>query len=160
MRSVPESDLNPNLADAQPVRCMYLPLDDFGLLVPSAGVAEIVGLSPLRQSDDLHDWSLGYMSWRGVDIPLVKMERALDRPLPPPGVRSRVAVMHALGDLLSPAFYGIIIQRLPTVVLANERTLVGTLDVDNSDWIDGAVELEVGRGLVPGFEYLEQQLAA
>ena len=153
---MPESDLS----DAPPVRCMYLPLDDYGLLVPSTGVAEIVGLSPSRQTETMPAWATGYMSWRGIDIPLVAMDKALEKALPPPGVRSRVAVMHAIGETLSPAYYGIVIQRLPTVVLANERTMAGTPEADEASWIDGVVELEVGRGLVPGFEYLEQQLAA
>ncbi|MEM7406740.1 MAG: chemotaxis protein CheW [Pseudomonadota bacterium] len=144
--------------DTQPVRCMFLPLSDRGLLVPSTGVAEIVGMSPPRPIDAAPPWLLGYMSWRGVDIPLLSVESALGDEAPPVGVRNRVAVMYALRDDLQPGFYGVVIQRLPTVVLASERNLE-TGDADASQWIDGAVDLEVGRGLVPGFAYLEGQLA-
>jgi len=155
---VPESELANS--DAPPVRCMYLPLGDYGLLVPSAGVAEIVELSPIRKTDNMPDWITGYMSWRGVDIPLVAMERALQKPLPPADVRGRIAVMHAVGNALRSGFYGIVIQRLPTVVLANERMPTSSPDAGEVDWIDGVMELEVGRGLVPAFDYLEQRLAA
>lgn len=145
-------------ADAQPVRCMFLPLSDRGLLVPSTGVAEIVGLSPPRPIDASPGWLLGFMSWRGVDVPLLSLEAALGDEAPPVGVRNRVAIMHTLRADLQPGFYGVVIQRLPTVVLASERNLE-TGDADVSEWIQGAVDLEVGRGLVPGFEYLERQLA-
>ena len=155
---MPESELANT--DAPPMSCMYLPLGDYGLLVPSAGVAEIVELSPIRKTDNMPDWITGYMSWRGVDIPLVAMERALEKPLPPAGVRGRIAVMHTVGNALRPGFYGIVIQRLPTVVLANERMLTSSPDAGEVDWIDGVMELEVGRGLVPAFDYLEQRLAA
>lgn len=155
---MPESELANT--DAPPVRCMYLPLGDYGLLVPSAGVAEIVELSPIRKTDNMPDWITGYMSWRGVDIPLVAMERALQKPLPPADVRGRIAVMHAVGNALRSGFYGIVIQRLPTVVLANERMPTSSPDAGEVDWIDGVMELEVGRGLVPAFDYLEQRLAA
>ena len=155
---MPESELANTYAP--PVRCMYLPLGDYGLLVPSAGVAEIVELSPIRKTDNMPDWVTGYMSWRGVDIPLVAMERALEKPLPPAGVRGRIAVMHTVGNALRPGVNGIVIQRLPTEVLANERMLTSSPDAGEVDWIDGVMELEVGRGLVPAFDYLEQRLAA
>ena len=96
---MPESELANT--DAPPVRCMYLPLGDYGLLVPSAGVAEIVELSPIRKTDNMPDWITGYMSWRGVDIPLVPMERALEKPLPPAGVRGLVPAFDYLEQRLA-----------------------------------------------------------
>lgn len=54
---MPESELANT--DAPPVRCMYLPLGDYGLLVPSAGVAELVELSPIRKTDNMPDWITG-----------------------------------------------------------------------------------------------------
>ena len=144
-------------SDDAPVRCMFLPFIDKGLLVPSTGVAEIVGLSPPREVDDGPDWLAGLMNWRGLDIPLLSIERVLGEAAPPPGVRNRVAIMHVLSDALTPSFYGIVIQRLPTVVLASERNVdSGTSGM--TEWMRGALDLEVGRALIPNFEYLEAEL--
>lgn len=53
--------------DNAPVRCMFLPLEQQGLLVPSTGVAEIIGFAPPRQVEGMPAWLTGYMSWRGVE---------------------------------------------------------------------------------------------
>lgn len=76
----------------------------------------------------------------------MSMEAALGQSTPDVGVRNRVAVMHTLRDDLTPTFYGVVIQRLPTVVLANEWNLETGGRADDSEWVQGAVELEVGRG--------------
>ena len=144
-------------SDAQPVRCMFLPFEEKGLLVPSTGVAEIVGLSPPTEVEDAPEWLAGKMNWRGLDIPLLSMERVLGDDVPPPGVRNRVAVMHAMDGALQPGFYGIVIQRLPTVVLASERNVAAS-DSAASDWRQGVLDLEVGRALIPNFDYLEGEL--
>lgn len=144
-------------SDDAPVRCMFLPFVDKGLLVPSTGVAEIVGLSPPKEVDSGPPWLAGLMTWRGLDIPLVSVERVLGEDAPPAGVRNRVAVMHTLSDTLQPAFYGIVIQRLPTVVLASERNVDGGQG-DVTAWMRGALDLEVGRALIPNFEHLETEL--
>jgi len=145
-------------SDAAPVRCMFLPFVHKGLLVPSNGVAEIVGLSTPKDVEDGPAYLAGLMGWRGLDNPLVSVEWALGEDAPPPEVRNRVAVMHTLSDDVQPGFYGIVIQRLPTVALASERNVdAGPGDV--SSWMRGALELEVGRALVPNFEYLEAELS-
>ncbi len=143
--------------DDAPVRCMFLPFVGKGLLVPSTGVAEIVGLSPPNEVENGPAWLTGLMSWRGLDIPLLSIERVLGEEAPPSGVRNRVAVMHVLDEALQPAFYGIVIQRLPTVVLASERNVDGG-DRDASEWMCGALDLEVGRALIPNFEHVEAEL--
>ena len=145
-------------SDDASVRCMFLPLFENGLLVPSSGVAEIVGLSPPREIQTAPPWMVGYMSWRGIDIPLQSIESALGGEAAPGGVRNRVAVMRTLRDDLAPTFYGVVIQRLPTVVLASERNLETNATTEQSGWIQGAVDLEVGRGLIASFEHLEEQL--
>ena len=137
---------------------MFLPLEQQGLLVPSTGVAEIIGFAPPRQVEEMPAWLTGYISWRGVEIPLISMEAALGQSTPDVGVRNRVAVMHTLRDDLTPTFYGVVIQRLPTVVLASERNLETGGRADDSGWVQGAVDLEVGRGIIPSFEHLEQTL--
>lgn len=144
-------------SDAAPVRCMFLPFVDNGLLVPSTGVAEIVGLSPPNEVEYGPHWLAGLMNWRGLDLPLISFERLLGEDAPPPGVRNRVAVMHTLSGDVQPAFYGIVIQRLPTVVLASERNVDGGSG-DISEWMRGALDLEVGRALIPNFEHLELEL--
>ena len=74
---------------------------------------ELVELSPIRKTDNMPDWITGYMSWRGADIPLVAMERALEKSFATRR-RPRPHCSHAYSPSPQPGdqAYGIVIQRL------------------------------------------------
>lgn len=148
-----------NPSDA-PVRCMYLPLATAGLLVPSSSVVEIIVVPPINRVDGAPAWLDGVVNWRGEKLPLVSAEAALGRPRTELGARARIAVIHALEGSAGMRFYGIGIQRLPTVVLASERTTEAAEPSVLVDWVHSQVDLEVGEGLVPNFDILERMVAA
>jgi chemosensory pili system protein ChpC len=141
-----------------PVRCMYLPLVGGGLLVPSAAVAEIIVVPTVESLDDAPGWLTGLVNWRGVRLPLLSVEAALGSDKVALSARGRVAVLHALDDSTRVPFYAIGIQRLPTVVLAAERT-AEMLEPDVlADWVNGQMRLEVGDALIPDLAILESMV--
>lgn len=42
--------------------------------MPNATVAEIIPYEPLQRVQDTADWFLGFLAWRGVQVPVVSFE--------------------------------------------------------------------------------------
>jgi chemosensory pili system protein ChpC len=51
-----------------------VPLQKSNILVPNATVAEIIPYEPLQRVQDTADWFLGFLAWRGVQVPVVSFE--------------------------------------------------------------------------------------
>ena len=51
-----------------------VPLQKSNILVPNATVAEIIPYEPLQRVQETADWFLGFLAWRGVQVPVVSFE--------------------------------------------------------------------------------------
>ena len=51
-----------------------VPLQKSSILVPSALIAEVIPYEPLRRAQDMPDWLLGFLGWRGVQVPVASFE--------------------------------------------------------------------------------------
>ena len=51
-----------------------VPLQKSNILVPQAAVAEIIPYEPLQRVQDSPDWFLGFLAWRGVQVPVASFE--------------------------------------------------------------------------------------
>jgi hypothetical protein len=51
-----------------------IPLYKSILLIPNATVAEIIAYEPLQRVQGSPDWFLGFLGWRGVQVPVVSFE--------------------------------------------------------------------------------------
>ena len=51
-----------------------VPLQKRNMLVPEATVAEIISYEPLQRVQNTADWFLGFLAWRGVQVPVVSFE--------------------------------------------------------------------------------------
>ena len=138
------------------VRCVYLPLAEAGLLVPSSAVAEVIVVPPIDVINGAPYWLAGLVDWRGTRLPLLRVEAALGESETEFGVRGHVAVMHVLDEDSTVHFYGIGTQRLPAVVLATERATKFAEPTLLVDWVQSQIVLEIGDALVPRLDLLEQ----
>jgi hypothetical protein len=138
---------------------MYLPLSAGGLLVPSSAVAEVVvppaSESSKRPSPHFSPGPSSFVEWRSARIPLLNLEYALGLEMSEAGVRNRLAILQSVREPTELPFYGVLIQRLPTVVLANERNAVVAAKTVPADWVHGQIDLDMGAGFVPDLERLE-----
>jgi chemosensory pili system protein ChpC len=62
------------------IPCLLLPLHQKNILLPSMAVAEIIDYEEPKQIEDVPEWLLGLLTWRGVPIPLAHLEK-MDSPL-------------------------------------------------------------------------------
>jgi chemosensory pili system protein ChpC len=113
----------------QELPTFVLPLQKSTLLVPNATVAEIIPYEPLQRVQDTPDWFLGFLGWRGVQVPVVSFEMlTVER-----GSFSLVSVssaslvvLKALGGKQNLPFFAIVAQALPRLVRITENELFAT----------------------------------
>ena len=107
----------------------FVPLQKSNVLVPNATVAEIIPYEPLQRVQDSPDWMLGYLGWRGVQVPVVSFEMlTVERgSFSLVSVASaRLVILKSLSDDPVSPFYAIVAQALPRLVRITERELFET----------------------------------
>lgn len=123
------------MADAgAEVPTFIVPLQKSNILVPNATVAEIIPYEPLQRVQDSPDWFLGFLGWRGVQVPVVSFEMlTVER-----GSFSLVSVSSAslvilktLGGNEELRFFAIVAQALPRLVRITQDELFATDEMPN-----------------------------
>lgn len=137
-----------------------VPLQKSSILVPNATVAEIIPYEPLQRVQDTPDWFLGFLGWRGVQVPVVSFEMlTVER-----GSFSLVSVasaslviMKALGGKDDLKFFAVVAQALPRLVRITERELFITDEVANRTELQRA---RYGDDVyaIPNLDYIESAL--
>ena len=87
--------------------------------MPAAAVAEIIAYEPLQRVQGSPDWFLGFLGWRGVQVPVVSFEMlTVER-----GSFSLVSVssaslviVKAIAERDNLPFFAIVAQMLPRLV--------------------------------------------
>ena len=51
-----------------------VPLQKSNVLIPEITVAEVIPYEPLQRVQDTPDWFLGFLGWRGVQVPVASFE--------------------------------------------------------------------------------------
>jgi chemosensory pili system protein ChpC len=95
---------------------LLIPLADARLLVPRACVAEIAGYQNPASMAGAPPWYLGLVQWNGRAVPLVSFEGLCRQPIPPVSSRSRLVVMHAIGERVDAGAYALVSQGFPQLV--------------------------------------------
>lgn len=98
---------------------LMVPLAEERLLLPRVTVAEVVTWQQPEAVENAPAWHLGNLQWNGRPIPVISFEALLGHAAPPPGGRTRIAVIVAIGDRLTSGYFGIVTQGFPQLVRAN-----------------------------------------
>jgi chemosensory pili system protein ChpC len=95
---------------------LLVPLAEARLLVPRACVAEITGYQVPATMVGAPPWYLGLVQWNGRAVPLISFEGLCRQPTPPVSTRSRLVVMHAIGERVDAGAYALVSQGFPQLV--------------------------------------------
>ena len=95
---------------------LLIPLADARLLVPRACVAEITGYQVPAGMVGAPPWYLGLVQWNGRPVPLISFEGLCRQPTPAVSSRSRMVVLHALGERIDAGAYALVSQGFPQLV--------------------------------------------
>jgi chemosensory pili system protein ChpC len=143
------------------VYCVLVPLADGRLILPRSCVAEVVGHTPPAEMPGAPPWYLGTFAWSGAQVPLVSFEGICGQPIPPVTGRTRLVIVHCLGDELEGGVFGLVAQGFPQVV----RVTSDVVRPDNSRPIPDRwpvltqLRMMNEAPLVPDLERLEQMIA-
>lgn len=143
------------------VSTYVVPLQKSSILVPNATVAEVIPYEPLQRVQDTPDWFLGYLGWRGVQVPVISFEMLTVQR----GSFSLVSVSSACLLVLKSVsgasnfdFLAMVAQAEPKLVPVTADELFAVDEAPNQ------TELErFGYGdevvSIPDFDFIESQLA-
>ncbi|MBW9257773.1 MAG: chemotaxis protein CheW [Candidatus Thiodiazotropha sp. (ex. Lucinisca nassula)] len=143
------------------VRSVLIPLHERQILLPNATVAEVMGYQqPEYAGDELPEWFLGHLAWRGVMIPVVSYEGLLGEPVVEPGYRGRILILNALGEHDRISHIGMAVHAIPSLVRVSADNVVPVnpeLD-EPQPLIRQHVELDMSPAVIPDMDEIERQV--
>jgi chemosensory pili system protein ChpC len=144
------------------VRCLFIPLQDTSLLLPSTVVAEIVPYADAEPPEGEHpEWYLGLIEWREQQVPLVSMDALLTGQYVPLGARARIVILKTLGDLDTIPYFGVITKQIPRLAMVYD----GGIEVLEDEFAGNpAVAAEVlangEPAIIPEMDRIKQMIRA
>lgn len=109
---------------AQSIKCKILTLHSENVIVPDAAIAEILSVRDTVDVDNMPDWYMGKMSWRGVDVPLVSFEAAGGDEVKSINLNTQVAMLYSISKETDYSYLGVIISGIPHETLFSEEQIV------------------------------------
>jgi len=140
---------------------LLVPLANGRLLVPRACVAEIAGYQVPATMVGAPPWYLGLVSWNGRQVPLVSFEGLCGQPTPAISARSRLVVLHALGERIDAGAYALVSQGFPQLVRVSAEVIQPDMSaaVPESDPVVCRVRMLNETPWIPDLERLEIMIA-
>lgn len=140
---------------------LLIPLAHERLIVPRACVAEVITWQAPERMEGAPPWYLGTIHWSGRPVPVISFEAVCGHALPPPGTRTRIVIIVALGSHVAGGYFGVITQGFPQLVRVNDDVVKP--DPSRSFPEHGPVLCQVRMlnesPLIPDFDCLEQMIA-
>ncbi len=140
---------------------LLIPLAEGRLILPRACIAEVVSYQVPSEMAGAPPWYLGTISWNGRLVPLVSFEGACGQNIPQAVGRTRVVIVHCIGERVEGGVFGLVSQGFPQLV----RVSSDVVRPDNSRvFADRApvicqVRMVNEVPLVPDIERLEEMIA-
>ncbi len=137
------------------IHSQMLAIENGLLILPNTAIAEIVHYSEPTPVDNLPQWLLGTMEWRGIRIPLLSLEHAMGNDLPVLAANNHIAIINCLNSDKSLNFYGIITIGLPRLVNINENKLSPSTKEANNPLILSNVVVNKSETMIPNLDAIE-----
>lgn len=93
-----------------------MPITGKYLFLPNVTVAEIIHLRAPKQPDDMPNWYLGDIEWRGQKVPMVSFEALNDEPFQTGSRRQNIAVLNGVSDSEKLPFLAVLTQGAPRLL--------------------------------------------
>lgn len=104
--------------DTKLIKCVILTLRKENVIVPNALVAEIISVKDVVESENVPEWFLGKMNWRGKDVPLLSFEAAGGETTHKVNLNTQAVVLYAVGkdgDVDESPYLGLVMSGVPHV---------------------------------------------
>ncbi len=151
------SDKNEN--DVLP--CLLIPVQEGRLILPNVTVAELITYQEPDAAQDLPDWFLGRIEWRGTMIPVISYDEFCGKKSRVQGQNMRIAVVNAPnGDSGSLRFFGLVVQGIPSLIKLEAPAIKENLNSVLQKGQKMSVTLETGYAVIPDLDMIEQAILA
>jgi len=138
------------------IACLYLPVNKQQLLLPNVSVAEVVGYQSPEAPSNKPDYFLGYVSWRGIKIPLISYELANGQTSNKVASNARIAVINSIGEHHeSLPFFAIVTQGIPRLVKVANDLIKPVKNSKLNKAEISSVKLDGEDAIIPDLPYLE-----
>lgn len=141
------------------VHSLLLPLQGAQLLLPNAAVAEIIEYRAPEVAADQPDWSLGKVTWRGIEIPLVSFEAYVGQEVSSEAARLRIAVLNTLNGNAELPFIGVVLKGIPRLLTAGADSVAPDAAGDAAQGVLARVQAAGEGAMVPDIDALERSVA-
>jgi chemosensory pili system protein ChpC len=129
------------------------------LLLPNAAVAEIIGNREVEALDDVPEWFVGFISWRGRQVPLISFETLTGKEVREAGKGSRIVVFNALGGNEYLPFFAAVSDGIPRLLQVNQSVVTALAEDDrHAEGVLCPVLVEGEPALIPDLDAMENLL--
>ena len=139
-------------SNAESIRCMLFPLSSISLLIPNSAVAEIIGYSTPMTLPDSSEWFPGVVLWRGVYVPVVRVDEMCALAPADISPRSRIAIIYNPEKDVDLPYLGIQIQDIPRAYLAEAAKLESGSDEGLSPYLLSSIDEDQFARFVPDLD--------
>lgn len=134
----------------QEIRTILAPLTDGYVMLPNIAIGEILTYTspePFRRGPP---WLLGEIAWHGWQVPVINYERLLE----PASVtkltsKTRILIIKTLGESTQVNYIGLVIQGLPRLKKASEKSLVEEQVDGLPDTVFSKVKIDDLQAIIP-----------
>lgn len=141
------------------LRCLILPLQGMTLMLPNTVVAEVTDMPTATPAAHSPDWLVGFISWRGRNIPLVSFERLLGQKASAHYGQHRMVVCNTLTKNPRLPFVAMVMQGLPHLSLVKHSMLTYDAEAKEKEAVVLAhMRLEGETVIVPNIDVIEKML--
>jgi chemosensory pili system protein ChpC len=116
------------------IKCVILTLKRQNVLVPNALVAEVISVKDIESSENLPNWYIGKMKWRGADVPLLSFEASGGEKISRVNLNTQAVVLFAVGksgEVSESPYIGLVMSGVPHVSSFSREQIKS--DDDNSE---------------------------
>ncbi|HET8800294.1 MAG TPA: chemotaxis protein CheW [Marinobacter sp.] len=141
---------------SQTLSCVMIPMNGRQLLLPNVSIAEVVDYASADADGHSPDWLVGFLDWRGQNLPVISYDAANGGSLTVPGDnRGRIVVLNTIGEHHNQVpFMALVTQGIPSQARLTEDQ-IRKLDGESGPADLMEVEVEGDVAWIPNLEYLE-----
>jgi chemosensory pili system protein ChpC len=137
------------------VSSLLVPVQGKSLLVPNVAIAEVVPASEIQSREGLPTWCLGYVLWRGVEVPVISFEIANSQVSGRNSVDVRLAIINCIGGEQGHKFFAIMVQGIPRMIKLTDNEVREDKQTAIGQAEKMAVLTQLGKAIIPDLDYLE-----
>jgi len=136
------------------VRSLWVPLRGMNLLLPNMAVAEISSYRVPESLENVPEWLLGKVQWRGQEIPVISLEAVCGLTVPLNPVFSRLMVVNSVDSESPLQHFAIVTAGLPGLIQFGEDT-ADEVATDTYDALKCIVKIGSEEAVIPDLRHLQ-----